>query len=194
MGIDWSHDVPIATSYSPRACRPELVREGDAPRSARHRRHRGAAGDERQRCEDGWVQRRLLRGCAAHQRTHRRDLGEAHEVALGLVRLRLAMFGSTVDNGVVLATVTDAEKQHLVVDGAAVTHSDFGFTVPLPSTDFEFNADLQKQANQEFEQRGIGSANYAWVLSNQSRGEAIIVIVTKGVGNSEAAFGHDHDD
>src|ERR1041384_6893418 len=58
----------------------------------------------------------------------------------------LAVFGGTADNSVALATVTDAEKQHLAVDGAAVTHSHFGFTVPLPSTDFEFNADLQKQA------------------------------------------------
>jgi hypothetical protein len=99
-----------------------------------------------------------------------------------------ALFGDTVQNSVALAKFTDAEKQHLTLDGSAARHSDFGFTVPLPSADFVFNADLQKQANQEFEQRGIGAANYAWVLSEPKRREAVILIVTKGVGNNEAAL------
>lgn len=102
--------------------------------------------------------------------------------------LGLATFGNSFDSSLVLAKFTDAEKQHLTLQGAEAKHSDFGFTVPLPSDQFQFNGDLQKQANQEFEQRGIGGTNYAWVLSEPKRGEAVILIVTKGVGNSEDAL------
>lgn len=105
-----------------------------------------------------------------------------------LAVLGLASFGNVFEGSMALAKFTDAEKQDLSIVGSEARHADFGFTVPLPSAEFVLNADMQKQANQEFEQRGIGAANYAWVLSEPKRGEAVIVIVTKGVGNSEAAL------
>ncbi len=87
-----------------------------------------------------------------------------------------------------MARITDAEKEHLVISGTEVRHSDFGFTVPLPSADFQPNADLQKQANAEFEHRSAGARNYAWVLADPKRRETVIVMVTKGAGTSQAAL------
>ncbi len=102
--------------------------------------------------------------------------------------LVLASMSNAVGGNLTTARITDAEKQHLVISGTEARHSDFGFSVPLPSADFQFNPELQKQANQEFEHSGVVAGNYAWVLSAPKRGEAVIVMVTKGVGNSQAAL------
>ena len=100
----------------------------------------------------------------------------------------LALMGEVLGDSMAMARITDAEKQHLVIRGAEAQHSDFGFTVPLPSADFQLSPEMQKQANAEFESRSVAAGNYAWVLSDSKRGEVVIVMVTKGAGNSRAAL------
>ncbi len=102
--------------------------------------------------------------------------------------LFLASMGNSVGGSLAMAQITEAEKQHLVISGTEARHSDFGFTVPLPNADFQLNADLQKQANAEFEHRSVGAGNYAWVLADATRRETVIVMVTKGAGTSQAAL------
>ena len=100
----------------------------------------------------------------------------------------LALMGEVLGDSMAMARITDAEKQHLVIRGAEAQHSDFGFTVPLPSADFQLSPEMQKQANAEFESRRVAAGNYAWVLRDSKRGEVVIVMVTKGAGNSRAAL------
>jgi len=89
---------------------------------------------------------------------------------------------------------TDSEKQHLVISGREARHADFGFTVPLPSADFQLSPEMQKQANAEFENRSVAAGNYAWVLRDPKRGEVVIVMVTKGAETVEPLFrGSDAD-
>ena len=99
----------------------------------------------------------------------------------------LALMGDVLSS-TAMARITDAEKQHLVISGTEAQHSDFGFTVPLPSANFQLSPEMQKQANAEFENRSVAAGNYAWVLRDLKRGEVVIVMVTKGAGNSRAAL------
>ncbi len=84
--------------------------------------------------------------------------------------------------------MTDAEKQHLVVTGSEARHTDLGFVVPLPSAGFQPDSQLERRANEEFVQRGIGGNSAAWVLREPDRREVVMLIVTKGVGNNEDAL------
>lgn len=86
-----------------------------------------------------------------------------------------------------MADVTETEKQHLVVSGVEARHSDFGFAVPLPNTAYHVNAELQEQANQWFVQRGL-HGTYVWTLADANEPEIIMLMVTKGVGNSKEAL------
>ena len=108
-------------------------------------------------------------------------------VAGTIAVLVLALMGDVL-SGSTMARITDAEKQHLVISGTEAQHSDFGFTVPLPSANFQLSPEMQKQANAEFENRSVAAGNYAWVLRDPKRGEVVIVMVTKGAGNSRAAL------
>jgi len=109
-------------------------------------------------------------------------------VALGVGVLVLASLGNVLGGSLAMARITDLEKQHLVIKGTEARHSDFGFTVPLPSADFRIDPEQQKQANAQFEHGGVTSVNYAWVLSAPKGGGTVIVMVTKGAGNSQAAL------
>jgi len=100
----------------------------------------------------------------------------------------LASMGEVLSGSMAMARITDSEKQHLVISGTEARHADFGFTVPLPSADFQLSPEMQKQANAEFESRSVAAGNYAWVLKDAKRGEVVIVMVTKGAGNSRAAL------
>jgi hypothetical protein len=86
-----------------------------------------------------------------------------------------------------MADITETEKQHLVVSGTEVRHSDFGFAVPLPSEEFSLSSELQEQANQWFIERGL-RGTYVWVLQNPDLSGVIMVIVSKGVGNNRDAL------
>ncbi|HEV8511526.1 MAG TPA: hypothetical protein VGQ48_13825 [Gemmatimonadales bacterium] len=86
-----------------------------------------------------------------------------------------------------MVDITETEKQHLVVSGTEVRHSDFGFAVPLPSEEFRLSSELQEQANQWFVERRL-RGTYVWVLQNPDLSGVIMVVVSKGVGNSEAAL------
>ena len=110
-------------------------------------------------------------------------------VAGSIVILFMASMGSGAGAGALaMSRMTDLEKQHLVVTGTEARHSDLGFVVPLPSASFQSDSQLERRANEEFIQRGIGRSSAAWVLREPSRGEVVMLIVTKGVGNNEAAL------
>jgi hypothetical protein len=86
-----------------------------------------------------------------------------------------------------MADVTETEKQHLLISGAEARHSDFGFTVPLPTPAYRVSSELQEQANQWFVQRGLKSS-YVWALQDPAESGVIMVLVTKGIGDDQAAM------
>jgi hypothetical protein len=109
-------------------------------------------------------------------------------VAGSIVILFLASMANATTARLVMGKITDEEKQHLVISGTEARHSDFGFVVPLPSAGFQSDAKMEQQANQEFVQRGVSEGTFAWVLRQPERREVVMLILTKGAGNSEAAL------
>jgi hypothetical protein len=104
------------------------------------------------------------------------------------VILFLATMGNGAGAALANSRITDAEKQHLVVTGTEARHSDLGFVVPLPSAGFQSDSQLERRTNEEFAQRGIARNSAAWVLREPQRKDVVMLIVTKGVGNSQEAL------
>ena len=101
--------------------------------------------------------------------------------------LVLSFAGNVGKAGTELVALTDAEKEHLIIDGTEARHTDFGFVLTLPSASYQPSVELETQTNQSFAEQDLLS-NHVWVLHDPAIAGVIMVLVIKGAGNNKAAL------